>query len=456
MTTMAGPRPLGRRTPDAIAAAEKTLLGAMIQSIAATETAAEMLTGADFADANRALVFEAAVSLAGDGGPVDPAAVLARMGKLMPERSKMAPDGLLLAGLMEDACAAPMAEYHADAIRTASRLTRLGEVAIRLAQRAETPGADPEDIIDAVRQELDALLGSSRGDEHVATAAQLFDRVVDDLDRPQTQVSAIPTGLADLDAMLHGLHDGQFVVIGARPGSGKSTLALDFARHAAIRLGYPVVFASVEMDHEELMHRLIAAEARVSLEAMKCNQLAERDWNRIAGIRERVQSSVLLIDDSPDTGLARIRARLRRMATTSPARLLIVDYLQLLKTITTENRQQAVADLTRNLKLLAREFSLPVVVCAQLNRAPEQRSDKRPVKSDLRECGAIEADADVILLLHREEQHDPAKRPGEMDVIIDKNRRGREGVVPVAFFGDYGCCLDLAKPSWSPSAKAVD
>jgi replicative DNA helicase len=452
VTIQAEARPHAGGTPQAVAAAEKTLLGAMIQSRTATEQVSEILTPGDFADANRRLVFEATVSLAGDGEPVDPAAVLARIGELEPGRSKMAPDGLLLAGLMEHACAAPVAIYHAQMVRKGARLRRLGEVASRLAQRAANPAGEPEAIIDATRAELDALLDGS-GDEHVATAADLLDRVLDNLERPLEVTTAVPTGLADVDDIIPGLRPGQMIVIGARPSTGKSTLALDIARHAAIKLGYPVAFASVEMDHDEVMHRLIAAEARVSLETLLAHKLGEHDWQRIERIRDRVHDSVLVIDDAPDTGLTRIRVRLRRMAATTPARLLIVDYLQLLKTVTTENRQQAVAELSRGLKLLAREFRIPVVVCAQLNRAPEQRHDKRPVPSDLRESGAIEADSDVILLLHREELHDAEKRPGEIDVIVAKHRQGRLGIAPLAFQGEFGCCMDLAKPGWTPSAS---
>jgi len=441
-----------RATMTPVTAAEKALLGAMIQSRAATEAVAEMLVPADFTDASRGLVYEAAVSLAGDGEPVDPAAVLARMAVLEPMRSKMAGDGLLLADLMGNACAAPVARYHAETIRKASRNRLLREAGSRMIQRTEAPGADPDDIIDAVRAELDGLT-TGGGDEHVATVADLFSKVLDSLERPLGTAFTVPTGLADLDAIVPGLRPGQLIVVGARPSTGKSTLALDIARHAAVKLGLPVLFASVEMDHEELMHRFIAAEARVSLESMLRHELTDHDWQRIERIRDRVMASVLVVDDSPDTGLARLRVRLRRMAATTPARLLIVDYLQLLKTITTENRQQAVAELSRGLKLLAREFRIPVVVCAQLNRAPEQRHDKRPVPSDLRESGAIEADSDVILLLHREELHDAAKRPGEVDVIVAKHRQGRLGVAPLAFQGEYGCCVDLARPPWTPSSQ---
>ena len=421
-----------------VAAAEITLLGAVIQSRTTAEAVAEMLAPGDFTDANRGLVYEAAVSLAGDGEPVDPAAVLARMAELEPTRSKMAGDGLLLAELMEQACAAPVALYHADTVRKASRLSRLREVASRLAQRTEAPGTEPDDVIDAVRGELDGLM-TGGGDSHVATVAELFAATLDRLERPPEVIPGVPTGLADLDEILLSLRAGQLIVIGARPSTGKSTLALDIARHAAVKLGHPVLFASVEMDHEELMHRFIAAEARVSLESIIKGDLSDCDWDRITRIQERVMDSVLVVDDSPDTGLTRLRVRLRRMAVKTPARLLIVDYLQLLRTITAENRQQAVADLSRGLKLLAREFEIPVVVCAQLNRAPEQRQDKRPVPSDLRESGAIEADSDVILLLHRDELHNAETRPGEIDVIVAKNRQGRRGVVPLAFQGEFGC-----------------
>ena len=436
--------------PPEVAAAEMAVVGACITSRPQTEAAAVILEPGDFADPNRQLVFEAAVSLAADGNPVDPAAVLARMGTTEPTRSKMARDDLLLMDLLEHGCQAPSLEYHARAVKRAAALRKILLLASQLQQQATAPGADPEGIADAARAALDGLLDSPLADM-VPTAAELIGPVLEELDKPMADEPGIPTGLADLDEIIPGLRPGQVVIIGARPGVGKSTVSLGIARHASIRLGHTVPTLSLEMSHDEVMHRIVAAEARVSLEAIMRRNITDADWERVAKAQPRILDSQLFIDDASDASLARLRLRLRRLARTSPAQLVIVDYLGLLRTAgRPENRQQAVAELARGLKHIAREFEVPVVVCAQLNRASEQRHDKQPTMADLRESGEIEAAADIVLLLDREELRDPLKRPGEIDVLVVKQRQGRLGTVAFGFHGEYGRCVDLTR-TWTPS-----
>jgi len=239
-----------------------------------------------------------------------------------------------------------------------------------------------------------------------------------------------------------------------------STLGYGFANHVGVKLGLPVLFMSLEMSQEQLTERFISAQAQVSLTRIRRHELDEGDWDRVQRAHSRMASSKVRIDDTPHASLADIRARLREMARTEPARLLVVDYLGLLAEPkgTEGRRESAVAALSRGLKLIAREFDIPVVALAQLNRNAEQRHDKRPQLSDLRESGAQEQDADIVLLLHREDAYDrESPRAGEIDVIVAKQRQGPQCTVTLAFQGHYARMVDMAPPaaagdeSWTPT-----
>jgi replicative DNA helicase len=259
-------------------------------------------------------------------------------------------------------------------------------------------------------------------------------------------MTGVPTGFADLDTLTNGLHPGQMVVIAARPAIGKSTLALDLARAAAIKHRLATVMFSLEMSRNEITMRLLSAEARVPLQAMRTGQLGEDDWTRLARRMSEVVDAPLFIDDSPNMSMMEIRAKCRRLKQRHDLRMVIVDYLQLMTSPRrVENRQQEVSEMSRSLKLLAKEVDVPVVAISQLNRGPEQRNDKRPLLSDLRESGSIEQDSDVVILLHREDAYErESPRAGEADMIIAKHRNGPTTTVTVAFQGHYSRFVDMA------------
>jgi replicative DNA helicase len=236
------------------------------------------------------------------------------------------------------------------------------------------------------------------------------------------------------------------VVIAARPAIGKSTLALDLARAAAVKHRMAAVLFSLEMSRNEITMRLLSAEARVPLHAMRTGQMGEEDWTRLARRMSEVVDAPLFIDDSPNMSMVEIRAKCRRLKQRHDLRMVIVDYLQLMSSPRrVENRQQEVSDMSRSLKLLAKEIDVPVVAISQLNRGPEQRNDKRPLLSDLRESGSIEQDSDVVILLHREDAYErESPRAGEADLIVAKHRNGPTTTVTVAFQGHYSRFVDMA------------
>jgi replicative DNA helicase len=259
-------------------------------------------------------------------------------------------------------------------------------------------------------------------------------------------MTGVPTGFADLDSLTNGLHPGQMIVIAARPAIGKSTLALDFARAAAIKHGLGTAFFSLEMGRNEITMRLLSAEARVPLHTMRTGQMSDDDWTRLARRMSEVADAPLYIDDSPNMSMMEIRAKCRRLKQRHDLRMVIIDYLQLMSSPKrVENRQQEVSEMSRSLKLLAKEIDVPVIALSQLNRGPEQRTDKKPLLSDLRESGSIEQDSDVVILLHREDAYErESPRAGEADLIVAKHRNGPTTTVTVAFQGHYSRFVDMA------------
>jgi replicative DNA helicase len=259
-------------------------------------------------------------------------------------------------------------------------------------------------------------------------------------------LTGVPTGFYELDELTHGLHPGQMIVIAARPAVGKSTFALDFARSAAIKNNLATVMFSLEMGRNEIAMRLLSAEATIGLQDLRKGTIKDEQWSKIATTMGRMNDAPLFIDDSPNMSLMEIRAKCRRLKQQHDLKLVILDYLQLMSSgKKVESRQQEVSEFSRALKLLAKELQVPVIALSQLNRGSEQRQDKRPMVSDLRESGSIEQDADMVILLHREDVYDKeSPRAGEADILIAKHRNGPTKDIVVAFQGHYSRFANMA------------
>ncbi|MCL1899311.1 MAG: replicative DNA helicase, partial [Promicromonosporaceae bacterium] len=242
-----------------------------------------------------------------------------------------------------------------------------------------------------------------------------------------------------------GLHAGQRVIIAARPAIGKSTLAIDIARAASIHHQRPAVVFSLEMTRNEITMRLLSAEAGVLLQRLRNGEMRPEDWQRVAQVQGRLEQAPFFIDDSPNMTLPEIRAKARRLKQQHGLELIVIDYLQLMTSgKRVESRQQEVSEFSRALKLLAKELEVPVIALSQLNRGPEQRGDKKPMMSDLRESGSIEQDADIVILLHREDAYEKDHpRAGEADFIVAKHRNGPTATLTTAFQGHYSRFVDM-------------
>jgi replicative DNA helicase len=398
-------------------------------------------------------IARAIAALTEDGHPTDPVAVKAQL-----ERDAQQPlpvsDATYLADLLHAVPANAMISYHAARVVRAHKLRASSHVGQRIINNARLTNIDTDEdvdkILDAAADEITAVINGTTTSQ-LTTAAEHLTDTLDRIEHGEDTSTHIRTGITDLDAMFSGLRPGQLILIGARPGIGKTVFGLGIARHAAIIDRVPTLFASLEMSIPELMLRLMAAEAKVPLHHLLAAKVDADAWPRLGNATARIAAAPLYLDDHAALGLGDIRRLLRSMRRTQPARLLIVDYLQLMATDKAENRQVAVAALSRGLKLIAKEFDIPVVVLAQLNRGPEQRSDKTPLMSDLRESGSLEADADKVILLHRPDAYDrESPRSGEMDLIVPKNRNGPQCTITVAFQGHYARAVDMADVSWGP------
>lgn len=448
--------------PDAAARreSERTVLGAAISSARAAEEIAATLTPEHFAVPAHQIVFAAVMRLADGGEPVNPAAVLAELARTGMLSRVGAPDAGTGGAYLHTLLAATLARaedldagldkgtaWHVAKVHAAWQQDHAAAALRECLLLAESPGFDPDAHLDQIRKIIDDATAAP-----VTSGLRSQAEVINDAMSALEEAAdpGLPTGFGDLDEAIGGLQPGKMVVIAARPGAGKSVLVLQIADHVAGRLGLPVLLASLEMREEDLAHRRIAAAARVPLHALAARRISEADWERIRCAYDRLTASELLIDDTPSASLAYLRGRLRGMARAgTPARLLVVDYLQLLAEPKADSRQAAVAAMARGCRQIAREFAIPVIVAAQLNRGPESRSDRRPVLSDLRESGEIEATADVVILLHREDAYEPeSPRAGEVDLIIRKNRQGPQCTITVAFQGSYARMVSLAPGEW--------
>ena len=435
------------RTPPHDIAAEQCVLGGMLLSKDAISDVLEVIRPGDHYRPAHQIVHEVVLDLYARGEPADAITVAAELTK----RGDIGKVGgaPYLHTLIASVPTAANAGYYARIVRERAIQRRLVEVGTRIVQFGYAGDADADELVDRAQAEVYGVTERRVSDDY-RPLADIMNETLLEIEAIGSRgglLTGVPTGFADLDALTNGLHPGQMIVIAARPALGKSTMALDFARAASIRHGLTSVIFSLEMSRNEITMRLLSAEARVALHSMRTGQMSDDDWTRLARRMSEVATAPMFIDDSPNMSMMEIRAKCRRLKQQHDLRLVIVDYLQLMTSPKkVENRQQEVSELSRSLKLLAKELDVPVVAVAQLNRGPEQRGDKRPLLSDLRESGAIEQDSDVVILLHREDVYErESPRAGEADFIIAKHRNGPTTTVTVAFQGHYSRFVDMAR-----------
>ncbi|WP_141714866.1 replicative DNA helicase [Micromonospora mirobrigensis] len=389
------------KTPPQDVAAEQCVLGGMLLSKDAIADVVEILKTTDFYRPAHATIFDKILDIYGRGEPADAitvAAALADSGDLA--RIGGAP---YLHTCMSAVPTAANASYYARIVAERAVLRRLVEAGTRIVQLGYGTAAggsrDVDDVVDLAQQAVYEIT-EKRVSEDFAVLADMLQPTLDEIEAVGAQggvMTGVPTGFTDLDRLLNGLHPGQLIIVAGRPGLGKSTASMDFARNAAIRANQAAAIFSLEMSKVEIVMRLLSAEARVPLHVLRSGQLSDDDWTKLARCMGEISEAPLFVDDTPSMNLMEIRAKARRLKQKHDLKMIVVDYLQLMTSPKrTESRQQEVADLSRGLKLLAKEVECPVIAVSQLNRGPEQRTDKRPQLSDLRESGCLTAETRLI------------------------------------------------------------
>ncbi|MCB1273975.1 MAG: replicative DNA helicase [Leucobacter sp.] len=427
------------RTPPYDLLAEQSVLGGMLLSKDAVADVTGVLRGQDFYVPKHEVIYEAILSLYSQGEPTDAITVtdqLTKSGDL-----QRAGGAEYLHTVTSIVPTAANASFYADIVASKALLRRLVEAGTRIAQMGYAGEGEAIDLVNTAQAEIYAVTGAEQADDYVPLSVAV-EAAVDEIEKAQMHeggMLGVPTGFDELDEKTNGLAPGQMIIIAARPAMGKSTLALDIARAAAVGSDKTTVFFSLEMGRAEIAMRLISAEASIPLQTLRKGQLDSRDFQKLAATQARINDAPLFIDDSPNLTLVEIRAKCRRLKQRNDLKMVVIDYLQLLSSgKKSESRQQEVSEFSRALKLLSKELEVPVVALSQLNRASEQRTDKKPAISDLRESGSLEQDADVVILLHRDATYEKENpRAGEADLIVAKQRNGPTGTVTVAFQGHY-------------------
>jgi replicative DNA helicase len=435
------------RVPPQDLDAEQSVLGGMLLSKDAIADVVEVIKGHDFYKPAHETIFQAILDIYAKGEPADPITIAAELTK-RGEINKVG-GASYLHTLVQTVPTAANAEYYAEIVHERAVLRRLVEAGTRITQMGYAADDDVDEIVNRAQAEIYAVT-EQRTSEDYLPLGDIMEGALDEIEAIGSrtgEMTGVPTGFTDLDSLTNGLHPGQMIVIAARPAMGKSTLALDFARAASIKNNLPSVIFSLEMGRNEIAMRLLSAEARVALHHMRSGTMTDEDWTRLARRMPEVSAAPLYIDDSPNLSMMEIRAKCRRLKQRNDIKLVIIDYLQLMQSgKRSESRQQEVSDMSRNLKLLAKELEVPVIALSQLNRGPEQRTDKKPQVSDLRESGSIEQDADMVILLHREDAYEKeSPRAGEADIIVGKHRNGPTATITVAFQGHYSRFVDMAQ-----------
>ncbi|CAN7265694.1 replicative DNA helicase [Knoellia sp. LjRoot47] len=433
------------RLPPQDLGAEQSVLGSMLLNKDAIADCLEVTKSADFYRPAHELIYDAVLDLYGRGEPADAITVADELGK----RGDLTRVGgqAYLHQLIQSVPTAANAGYYAEIVHERAVLRRLVEAGTRIVQMGYGQGeGDVDEIVNRAQAEVYSV-AEKRGGEDYHQLGEILNATMEEIEAAAgrtDEMTGVPTGFLELDNLTNGLHPGQMIVVAARPAVGKSTLGIDIARAAAIKHNMATAVFSLEMSRTEITMRILSAEATIQLQDLRKGLKGQEQWNKLARIMGKISDAPLFIDDSPNMSLMEIRSKCRRLKQQHNLRMVIIDYLQLMSSgKKVESRQQEVAEFSRALKLLAKELEVPVIAISQLNRGPEQRTDKRPQMSDLRESGSIEQDADMVILLHRD-RSDP-ERDGEADVIVAKHRNGPTADIVLAFQGHYSRFSNMAR-----------
>lgn len=429
--------------------AEQSVLGAILLDREAIYKAMKILQPEDFYREGHKIIYETMLLLNESGSPVD----LITVSEQLRQQGDLEKVGgvAYIASLAELVPTAANIEYYARIVEEKSLLRTLIHLSTRIAGMGYEEGEEPEKLI-AEAERMIMELGSRK----VATAFySIKDVLLDTFDHltflyeNRGKVTGVPTSYDDLDRICCGLQPSDFIILAGRPSMGKTALGICIGYSAALKHNVPVAVFSLEMSREQLVQRILSAEAKVDQQRLRTGALAEEDWQLLHETKGKLAKAPIYIDDTAAISMRQVRAKAKQLKAEKGLGLIVIDYLQLMQgSRRSENRQQEISEISRSLKGLAKELNIPVLALAQLSRSVEQRPNKRPIMSDLRESGSLEQDADLVMFIYRDEYYNPdSEKKGIAEIIISKHRNGPVGTVELGFLKEFTKFVPLLKNS---------
>jgi len=426
--------------------AERSLLGAILLNADILYQVADKLFPHHFYDEKHRMMYQAMVDLWGSGKPIDTLSLLNyfKTNAEQLENPKYAGeiDKDTVVELVSSSGLSGDFDYTSELIRQKASLRELIRIGDDMKDSAVAEKGSAEDILDKVQKDIYEISLEHVKNDFVPIKQLISDTVerINELQENPNKFKGVPTGLLDLDGILGGLHSSDLIILAARPSMGKTSLALEIVKRIALDQNTGVAFFSLEMSADQLVDKMISSSSGLSLRDIRTGSLKSQDeFNRLGDSISRLNDAPIWVEDSGALNIMELRTKARRLKTRHNIGLIVIDYLQLMTGRSTNyngNRVQEVSDISRGLKMLAKELNIPILALSQLSRSVESREDKRPMLSDLRESGSIEQDADIVLFVHREEMyHKETKKKGIADVIISKHRNGETGAVELAWIG---------------------
>ena len=427
--------------------AEQSVIGSMIMDREAILVASEILTGEDFYQNQYGIIFDAMVELCNEGKPVDLITLQDRLKEkdLPPDISSME----YIRDLMDVVPTSANVKYYANIVSEKAMLRRLIKTSEEIANTCYLDKQSTEEIMEETEKKIFQLLQRRTSGEFVPIQQIVLNAVsnIERASKTKGSVTGLPTGFVDLDYKTSGFQNSDLILIAARPSMGKTAFTLNIAQYMAVKKNITVAIFSLEMSKEQLVNRLLASESRVDSQTLRTGNQKDEDWTKLVEGADIIGRSHLIIDDTPGISVAEMRSKCRKYKLEQNLGIIFIDYLQLMGgSGRSDSRQQEISEISRSLKALARELNVPVVALSQLSRAVEQRTDHRPILSDLRESGAIEQDADVVMFIYRDDYYNKdTTKPGVAEIIIAKQRNGPIGTVELVWLAKYTQFVNMKK-----------
>ena len=429
--------------------AEKSVIGAMLMARDVISDVADLLSKEDFYNAQYGILFENMVELYNEGRPVDLVTLSDRL------KMKDVPEDIcspsFIGEIMSEVVTSANAKNHAQIVQDKAVLRRLITLSEGITNDCFSDSDKVENILEDAEGKIFRLVQNRNGSSDFTPVSQIVVNVIGEIEeaaRNKGKVTGLSTGFTDLDNMLTGLHGGELLLVAARPAMGKTAFVLNIAHDLAVVHKKPCAIFSLEMSKEQLISRMMAIDAMVDSKSMKLGNMPDEDWDKVIESVDDIARAPLFIDDNSAITVSELRSKCRKLKQTQNIELIIIDYLQLMSSNRpVESRQQFISDVSRALKNIARELNVPVIALSQLSRAVDGRTDHKPVLSDLRESGAIEQDADVVMFIYRDEYYNPetTTKPQTAEIIIAKQRNGETGSIDLRWIGKYTKFADPEK-----------